>query len=178
MQALIVVDVQAGFVTGPNAVPDGERLLAVVTKLVARARRRGVLVVHLRNDGAPDAVDEPGTPGWQLAVAPEPGEPVVGKTEDDGFAGTHLADILRATPRLAICGVLSEMCVAATARAALARGFGVVLPHDAHATYDTPAGPGGSPSVPAALASRVAEWSLGDQVEVVGTATDVTFARR
>jgi hypothetical protein len=31
------------------------------------------------------------------------------------------------------------MCVAATARTALARGFRVVLPHDGHATYDIPA---------------------------------------
>ncbi|SCK59861.1 Amidases related to nicotinamidase [Streptomyces sp. SceaMP-e96] len=41
-----------------------------------------------------------------------------------------------------LCGVLSEMCVSATARTALARDFRVVLPHDARATYDIPTAPG------------------------------------
>lgn len=35
-----------------------------------------------------------------------------------------------------MAGLLSEMCVSATVRSALARGLQVVLVHDAHATYD------------------------------------------
>lgn len=176
--ALIVVDMQVGFVTGPHAVPDAARVVGAVDVLLDAARRAGAFVVHLRNDGPPGAVDEPGTSGWQLLRTPSGREPVVCKSEDDGFAGTELGALLdrAAVRRLAMCGVLSDMCVAATARSALARGYGVVLPHDAHATYDVPAGPGGSPSVPAALAARAAEWSLGDRVEIVGRATNVRFA--
>jgi hypothetical protein len=48
-------------------------------------------------------------------------------------------------------------------------------PHDAHGTYDIPAGPGFDQDVPAAVAARVAEWSLGDQVELVPGSDEVSF---
>ena len=37
-----------------------------------------------------------------------------------------------------ICGALSEMCVSATARGALARQLKVVIAHDAHGSHDVP----------------------------------------
>ena len=70
--------------------------------------------------------------------------------------------------RVAVCGVLSEMCVSATARGALARGLGVVLPHDGHSTYDLD-------DIPAATVARVAEHALGDEPDLVVSTTDVTF---
>ncbi|MET9019566.1 isochorismatase family protein [Actinopolymorpha sp. NPDC004070] len=90
------------------------------------------------------------------------------KTKDDGFDGTHLAELLsrHAVTRIALGGGMSEMCVAATARTALARGLGLVMPHDGHATYDIGVAPGIADPVPAAMASRVAEWSLGEEVEI------------
>jgi len=68
------------------------------------------------------------------------------------------------------------MCVSATARSALARGYHVVLPHDAHATYDIPAAEGIAELVPHAMVSRVAEWALGDEIDVIAHAADVLFA--
>ena len=70
--------------------------------------------------------------------------------------------------RVALCGVLSEMCVSATARGALARGLGVVLPHDGHGTYDLD-------DIPATVVARVAEHALGDQPELVASTADVRF---
>ncbi|PCG85279.1 cysteine hydrolase [Streptomyces sp. WZ.A104] len=179
VQALLVIDVQSAFVTGKNAVPDAPRLLDRVTDLVAGAREAGALVVHLQNDGPAGAPDEPHTPGWELhlPVRPGPAESVIRKEEDDGFEGTSLEDELTAAGvrAVAVCGMLSEMCVLATARRALELDFRVVLPHDAHATYDIPAAPGISEPVPAAMASRVAEWALGDEVEIVARAEDVIF---
>jgi len=146
VDCLILVDLQTAFASGPNA-------------------------------GAPGTEDEPGTPGWALFFEPAPGETVIRKATDDGFEGTDLGDILAASRirRLAITGVMSEMCVSATARSALHRGLAVVLPHDAHATYDIPAAPRIAPAVPAAMVSRVAEWALGDQLELVATSRDVLF---
>ncbi|TJZ49547.1 isochorismatase family protein [Streptomyces piniterrae] len=179
VEALLVVDVQSAFVSGDEAVPDAARVLDRSRDLITRARAAGALVVHLQNDGPPGAVDEPETPGWQLhlPIAPGPRETVVRKTDDDGFEETPLGPLLTGAgvQALAICGVLSEMCVAATARTALALGFRVVLPHDGHATYDIPAAPGISEPVPAAMSSRAAEWALGDEVEIPGRAADVTF---
>jgi nicotinamidase-related amidase len=177
VQALVVVDVQAAFVTGGNAVPGAEQLLARVTSLLARVRRARSLVVHLQNDGRPGTVDEPGQPGWALYLPPDPAELVIRKTRDDGFQGTDLGRVLigHQVSRLAIAGLLSEMCVSATARTALERGFGVVVPRDAHATCDIAAAPGFGQAVPAAIVSRVAEWALGDQAELVASTEDVAF---
>ncbi|MEV6161314.1 isochorismatase family protein [Streptomyces sp. NPDC052052] len=180
VEALLVVDVQEAAVSGDRAVPDTARLVDRTADLIARARRDGALVVHVQNDGAPGAGDEPHTPGWELhhPVETGPTEAVIRKTEADGFQRTALASLLTESGvrGLAICGVMSEICVQATARTALALGYRVVMPHDAHATHDIPAAPGISGAVPAAAVSRVAEWALGSALEVIAHAADVTFA--
>ncbi|MGW1345528.1 isochorismatase family protein [Kribbella sp. NPDC002412] len=179
VDALVVVDVQTAFVSGTDAVPDAEGLLERVGELLERAREAGAVVVHLQNDGAPGADDEPDTPGWELylAVKDGPRERVIRKPRDDGFDGTPLGEVLVAAGvrSVAICGLMSEMCVQATARTALARGYRVVLPYDAHATYDIPAAPGVSDPVPARTVSRVAAWALGNQAQTTIPTTSVTF---
>ncbi len=177
VQALVIVDVQAAFVTGEHAVPEAETLLARIGSMLARARQAGSLVIHLQNDGRPGTADEPGQRGWELHLPPAGTEAVIRKAHDDGFQGTGLASALlsRQVKRLAVAGVMSEMCIMATARSALEKGFGVVLPHDAHATYDIPAAPGFGAAVPAAIVARVAEWALGDEIELVRSAEEITF---
>ncbi|MDK4705099.1 isochorismatase family protein [Rhizobium sp. CNPSo 4062] len=179
VDALLIVDVQNAFVHGPSAVPGHAMLRSMVELLLDKARSAWTPVIFLQNDGPPGALDEPLQPGWKLHFAPLSGEVVIRKTEDDGFDGTNLDAILTAfgVKDVVICGVLSEMCVAATARAAFQRGYGVLLPHDAHATYDVPAGPG-SQGVPAAMAARAAEWSLGDEVRICASASEVRFKER
>ncbi|ASW05159.1 isochorismatase [Rhizobium sp. 11515TR] len=177
--ALLVVDVQNAFVHGPSAVPGHAMLRSAVEALLDRARSAWTPVIFLQSDGPAGALDEPFQPGWKLHFPPLSGEVVIRKTEDDGFEGTDLDSILTAfgVKNLVICGVLSEMCVAATARGALERGYGVLLPHDAHATYDVPPGPG-SQGVPAAMAARAAEWSLGDEIGIFASAREVRFKER
>jgi len=179
VQALLIVDIQKAFVTGDQAAPASTQLLANLRELLERARRASALVVHLQNDGPPGAVDEPGQPGWELyfPAAESQREVVIRKLKDDGFDGTALGDTLQqhGVNRVCVGGVMSEMCVLATARAALDRGFGVVMPHDGHATFDIGPAPGATEGVPAALASRVAEWALGDEVEIVAYTTNVSF---
>ncbi|MFF8695059.1 isochorismatase family protein [Streptomyces sp. NPDC015144] len=179
VHALIVVDVQKDAVEGDRAVPDAARLVDRTAELIARARAGGALVVHVQNDGQPGAGDEPGTPGWALhhPVTESATEHAIRKTRDDGFHETPLRRLLTdaGVRALAVCGVMSEMCVQATARTALELGYRVVMPHDAHATHDIPAAPGISGVVPAAAVSRVAEWALGSDLEVVPHAADVSF---
>ncbi|KRE97815.1 hypothetical protein ASG87_14920 [Frateuria sp. Soil773] len=179
-EALIVVVAQRAFMAGDGAVPERDRLERALRMLLGRAREAGAPVVFLQNDGLPGAADAPGQAGWELFLPPTDGERVIRKTQDDGFEGTGLDACLAAlgVRRLALCGLLSEMCLAATARAAMARGYAVLLPHDGHATYDVPAGPGGSPVVPARLAARAAEWSLCDGIEIPPSAADVRFSGR
>jgi nicotinamidase-related amidase len=179
VQAVLIVDVQKAFVGGDGAVPGSERLLVTLSELLERARQAGAFVVHLQNDGPAGADDEPGRPGWELyfPVVESPREVVIRKLRDDAFDGTALGGLLkqRRVDRLCVAGVMSEMCVLATARTALDRGFDVVMPHDGHATFNIPPAPGASEGVPAAMASRVAEWALGDRVEIVAHAADVSF---
>ncbi|MFE7120265.1 isochorismatase family protein [Streptomyces sp. NPDC057654] len=181
VEALIVVDAQVAFMTGEEAAPAAAELQVQLKSLLSRAREAGAVIVHLQNDGAPGTADEPGTPGWELHLPVESGprETVIRKEEDNGFEGTRLGDLLveEGVRSIVVCGLMSEMCVLATARAALERDYRVVLPHDAHATYDVPAGPG-SDAVSAAMASRVAEWALGDEIEIVARACEVPFAER
>ncbi|WP_086825146.1 isochorismatase family protein [Streptomyces sp. NRRL B-24572] len=179
VDALIVVDVQSAFVTGDGAVPAAGRLVERTTDLIARARRGGAFIAHLQNDGPPGAEDEPHTPGWELhhPVEPGPAEVVIRKPHDDGFEETALGVVLTdaGVRAIAVCGVMSEMCVQATARTALALGYRVVVPHDAHATQDIPAAPGISETIPAATVSRVAAYALGSDAETTVPAAAVTF---
>jgi nicotinamidase-related amidase len=179
VQALVVVDVQAAFVCGDHAVPAAAALLAAVTGLADRARHAGALIVQLQNDGPPGAPDEPHTPGWELFLAPagRPAEYVIRKDTDDGFHQTGLAAVLdgHGVRHLAVAGVMSEMCVSVTTRSALSRGYRVVLPHDGHATCDIPAASGLAAAVPHVMVSRVAEWALGDQADIIARAADVRF---
>lgn len=93
------------------------------------------------------------------------------KTGDDGFDGTDLTEILtrNRVSRIAVAGLLSEMCVSATIRDALARKLEVVLIRDAHATYHLE-------DISASIVSRVAEHALGDKIELTETAS-VKFER-
>ncbi|GAA2231544.1 hypothetical protein GCM10010232_17650 [Streptomyces amakusaensis] len=171
-QALVLVDAQRAFLSGSDAVPGAEELVERLSALLERARAAGALVAHLRNDGEPGAPDEPGTPGWELhlPVRLSPDEHLVPKDSDDGFEGTALGALLdeRGVRRVAIAGVLSEMCVSATAAGALERGLEVVLPRDGHATY-------GLDAIPASVVSRVAEHALGSDPEFVLSADAVAF---
>ncbi|CAN7364657.1 MULTISPECIES: isochorismatase family protein [Ensifer] len=176
-EALVVVDVQRAFISGADAVPDLLSLQRAVGRLLERAREKAVPIIFVQNDGEKGAPDEPGTDGWQLFFDASPGETVVRKSVDDGFHDTDLEARLRShrVETIAICGMLSEMCLAATARRAMDLGFQVILAHDAHATYDVPPGPGGSEKVPAHMAARAAEWSLGDEIVLVGTIDEIGF---
>lgn len=171
--ALVLIDAQQGLLDGEAAIPDAAGVLDRLVRLLAAARSADTLIIHLQNDGAAGSLDEPGTPGWFIhdQVAPEPGEVVLRKTWDDGFDGTALAEVLaqHGVARMAVAGLLSEMCVSATVRGALGRGLHVVLVHDAHATYHLG-------DIPASIVARVAEHALGDEVELANGGS-VAFSR-
>jgi nicotinamidase-related amidase len=172
VSALLVIDAQMGVLEGATAVPSASETAARIADLLAAARRAHALVIHLQNDGRPGSSDEPDSFGWRIhpAAEPRPNEPVLRKRGDDGFEGTELEPLLRkaGVRRIAVAGLLSEMCVSATIRSALARGFEVVLVRGAHTTYDLE-------EIPAEIVSRVAEHALGDQLELVDP-VNVAFA--
>ena len=72
------------------------------------------------------------------SVAHFEGEPIVYKHEPNSFLNTNLLETLREwkTERLVITGMMTHMCVDATARAAVDLGFQVIVAEDACASRD------------------------------------------
>ncbi len=142
-RALVVVDIQNDyFPGGANPLDGPEAAAAAARGLLDRFRASGEPVVHLQHVwDAPDATFmRPGTPGVEIndAVAPAPDELVIRKAFPNGFRETALQQALRdrGVDRLVVCGMMTAMCVDATARAAADLGFGVSVAQDACATCD------------------------------------------
>jgi nicotinamidase-related amidase len=137
-RALLIIDIQRDYFPG-GAYPlvDPEAAADRAARLLAAFRASGELVIHLQHVwDAPDAAFmRPGTEGVQIhpAVAPAGGEPVLSKSEPNGFLGTELEATLRSREidELVVAGMMSSMCVDATVRAAADRGFAVTVAHDA-----------------------------------------------
>jgi nicotinamidase-related amidase len=72
------------------------------------------------------------------SVAHFEGEPIVYKHEPNSFLNTNLLELLKGwgIERVIITGMMTHMCVDATARAASDLGFEVILAEDACATRD------------------------------------------
>lgn len=156
--ALVVVDVQRSFVD--ESIPAVTAAVGAIAGLVDTARASGVPVVWVAlgsdperpwrasnwlRQGDPDAPygpDEPcvlGTPGAEwYGVSPADGEIRVVKRGYSGFLGTPLELLLRqeGIGWLAVCGLTTECCVAATATDACQLDWPVLIPVDATAAYE------------------------------------------
>jgi len=136
--AILVIDMQAALLEGAfqaSAVIDN------AAGLIDRARYAGIPVIYVQHNHASFAPMMKGNPGWQIheLLKPLPSERVIEKEASDAFYGTGLAEALRNgnITELVICGMMTEYCVDATARAALSNGFDVILAGDAHTTGDS-----------------------------------------
>ncbi|MGW3181774.1 cysteine hydrolase family protein [Kitasatospora sp. NPDC001119] len=163
--ALVVVDLQNDFCTGPVARArfggDGAVLDAVVAnsvRAVDLARRAGVEVVFVRflgdtaHQGAawrardrrlgkrPKCLE--GTWGARFhGVAPAPGERVFTKRACfDAFLGDGLEEHLRAggTGHLVFAGLYTDVCVDSTARTAFQKGFHITVLTDCTTSLHLP----------------------------------------
>lgn len=127
---LLVVDVQNDyFPGGAMEVPGSVECAARTSELLAAFRAARAPVVHLRHlsvrPGATFFL--PGTPGAEIhpTAAPAAGEPVLEKHFPNGFRDTRLEEVIRGlgTERLVVCGMMTQMCIDATTRAAFDLGF-------------------------------------------------------
>jgi nicotinamidase-related amidase len=139
--ALLVIDVQVCNFEGSAPVYGGSDLLSRIGRLIARARAAGVPIVYIQHCGPEGAIDQPGTPGWEIhpAIAPVEGDVVIPKRHPDAFQDTNLQRELesRGIKRLIITGIQTEYCVDTTCRRAYSLGYDVTLVKDAHSTWDT-----------------------------------------
>lgn len=142
-RATIVVDLQNEYLpTGKLPLVDLEAALANAARVIAAARTKGELLIHVRHEGAqPDApFFTPGTAGVQIipAVAARGDESVIVKNYPNSFRGTQLKELLDAqgVTELVVIGAMSHMCIEATSRAAADLGYPVTVAHDACATMN------------------------------------------
>jgi len=141
MDALIVVDMQVGLLSGPPK-HDLQAVIERINLLSAWVRQRAGTVVWIQHRGAAGDDFEPGKPGWALLpeLNRQPSDVVVEKTLNDAFAGTELQSLLQrmAAERLLIAGWATDFCVDATVRSAVSRDHDVVVIGDGHTASDRP----------------------------------------
>jgi len=133
---LLLIDLQRNMLEPPDQIPCATRVIDLVDGLLERARAAGASVVHVRNNGAEEELDFPGTPGWELYHMPVEGEAIVDKFGMDAFVETDLEELIPAGSNIVVAGLASDYCVRATALSALDRGYEVRLVRGAHGAYE------------------------------------------
>lgn len=136
--ALILIDIQNDYFPGGlMPLDDMDRAAANAAKVLADARAHGLKIFHIRHVALSDTAPffRPGKAGSEIHVSVRPGadEPVILKNRPNSFVGTNLETALHdaKVTDLYLCGAMSQMCVDATARAAVDLGFGVTVVEDA-----------------------------------------------
>lgn len=139
--ALIVVDVQQGFLEpswGPRDNPDAETNVAT---LIKAWRRTGRPIHHVRHSSRSlSGSFYPGTTGhdFKPEAVPVAGEPVHVKSVNSDFIGTNLEDDLRKAgiDTVIVVELTTNHCVSTTVRMAAKLGFETSVVEDATATFD------------------------------------------
>ena len=141
--ALLIIDIQKDYFPGGKMELAGPLEAAKNAYLLLQCfREHGGRHVHIQHIAvkADATFFVKGTEGSDIhdSVAHFEGEPIIYKHFPNSFRETGLLDLLKSwgTERVVICGMMTHMCVDATARAAADFGFQVWLAEDACATRD------------------------------------------
>jgi nicotinamidase-related amidase len=139
--ALLVIDIQKDYFPGGKMeLDDPEAAAKKAYTLLQCFREHGGMHIHIQHVSLrPDATflvsGDRGTDIHDL-VAHFEYEPLVQKHFPNSFRDTNLLELLQGwgVERLVICGMMTHMCVDATARAAADLGFKLMVASDACAT--------------------------------------------
>jgi nicotinamidase-related amidase len=141
--ALLVIDIQKDYFPG-GKFPLVKPLEAAKNAymILQCFREHGGHHVHIQHiSKEPDATFFiSGDRGTDIhdSVAHFEGEPIIYKHDPNSFLNTNLLELLKSWDigRVVLCGMMTHMCVDATARAASDLGFQVIVAEDACATRD------------------------------------------
>jgi len=141
--ALLVIDIQKDYFPGGKfPLVNPEKAAKKAYELLQCFREHGGQHVHIQHISLePNATffikGDSGSDIHDL-VAHFEGEPIVYKHEPNSFLNTNLLELLKGweIERVVVCGMMTHMCVEATARAASDFGFDLVVAEDACATRD------------------------------------------
>lgn len=139
--ALVIIDVQNDYFAGGNMSLVGSAEAGQKAKqLLEYYRQNHMPVIHIKHIAlqADATFFLPGTIGAEIhsSVTPKGGEKVITKHYPNSFRETELLDYLKSKgiTRLVICGMMTDVCVDATVRAAMDLGFNNTVISDACAT--------------------------------------------
>jgi len=141
--ALLIIDIQNDYFPGgkfPLVKPlEAAQKAYMILQCFREQGGHHVHIQHISNE--PDATFFiSGDRGTDIhdSVAHFEGEPIVYKHEPNSFLNTNLLELLRSweIERVVITGMMTHICVDATARAASDLGFQVIVAEDACATRD------------------------------------------
>jgi len=145
--ALLVIDMQRCFLDG-KTVPSALAIIPHVNRLIQAFRRRNRPIIFTRhlNSGADTgrmqewwgSLISPNDPRSLLDDRIDAATAVITKAQYDAFYGTNLEEMLKRgdITQVVICGVVTHLCCETTARSAFCRGFSVIMPPDATASYN------------------------------------------
>jgi nicotinamidase-related amidase len=141
--ALVLIDLQNDYFPNGNfELPGAEAAVAKARQALDFFRKQGLPVIHVRHESTRPGSTFflPGTPGADIhpAVTPESDEAVVRKHFPNSFRETDLHERLQGlgVTRLTVAGMMTNMCVDATVRAAFDMGYAITVLHDACAARE------------------------------------------
>jgi nicotinamidase-related amidase len=141
--ALLLIDIQNDYFPGGRMeLARPTEAAKVAYELLQCFREHGLFHIHIQHvaSGPGATFFLPGDRGCDIhdSVAHFVGEPLVVKHHPNSFRETRLLEMLRSegVERVVVTGMMTHMCVDATARAAADHGLKVVVAEDACATRD------------------------------------------
>jgi nicotinamidase-related amidase len=173
---LVLIDPQREYVDGQVRLAGIDAAVEGCARLLALARANGVPVIHVLHHARPGAAlfDPEGPYAAPIpSLAPAPGEAVVIKALPNAFTSPGFEAALANTGRrqLILAGFATHMCISATARATVDKGFLSTIVADACATRDLP-NPVTGGVVPAHIVHETALAALHDRFAVVVLSSD------
>ncbi|NVY96725.1 cysteine hydrolase [Lactobacillus sp. DCY120] len=139
MQALLVIDLQAGVCQQPQLIDHFPQLLALVNQHIDHHRQLGQAVIWIQHH---DADLPKQSAAWQLVEGLDYrlGDSLVDKIHADSFYKTRLQDLLQqlGVTDLEICGAQTEYCVDTTIKVARDLGYRLSMVGGASSTFDRP----------------------------------------
>jgi len=139
--ALILIDIQRDyFPNGALPLHNPEHAADNASQLLRYFRTNNNLIIHTyhASTDAKDSFMLPNSEGQKIhdKVRPNEGETCIKKHFPSAFWQTELEERLHRSDvqNVILAGMMSHMCVSATARASMERGFATTVVHDACAT--------------------------------------------
>ena len=164
---LVIIDAQREYTDGLLPLSGVAPAVEALAVLLEKARKAGAPIIHVRHKGsATGKAFNPTLSGFEIvkALTPRDGEEIVDKGLPNAFAGTELANHLKASGRknLIVGGFMTHMCVSATVRSATDHGYMSTVAADTVATRDLPDATGGA-TVTADAVNRITLAALSDR---------------